>query len=67
MQIYKASFTTPSGEHAGYAYRKTSKSAIEAKPSQDCILGSIIKIEVHYSEAGIIAALNLHGSHADNG
>jgi hypothetical protein len=69
MRIYRVSFRRVDGdEHTGYGYYSSKRDADagvrDASPHCKCTLEII---EVKPSKAGIISALELYGSHADNG
>ncbi len=67
MKIWKVSTRGEDDEHRGYSYFRTKH---EAEQDPDAHSGEYSEIEiivVEVSAAGILAALNLHASHPDNG
>lgn len=57
------------GAHTGYSYGRTRKEAIANGLKSNGIseFREAVKIDVEYSEKGIVNALNVNGSHPDNG
>ena len=68
MKIYKLSSSSLAGEHRGYWYYGTKQEACDVIiQSKGEVSLELETIEVGTSEADIIAALNKHGGHPDNG
>ncbi len=65
MKIYKTSYTTPSGESAGYHFASSNRKA--AAYSVPGTIRETEVIEVKPTKKGILEALNTHASHNDNG
>ncbi len=69
MKIYMNSIRDNSGEHKGYSYFSSKLKAEReaAKLKTDDLEVETTSFEINPRKAGIIAALNNWGGHADNG
>lgn len=67
MEIWKITYRTLSGEREGFSYGRTKKEAVEFAIHKNMEIEKAEKIQIEYSERGIISALNIHASHPDNG
>lgn len=75
MKIYQISFRGPdgsvvAGEHRGYFYASSKRDIARIKRENTNVDNQVDDIRVYnveISKRGILAALNRHGGHPDNG
>jgi hypothetical protein len=69
VKLYKVSYRTKDGEHAGFSYHTSMEEAGKAARGGRAADHSteINSIDVVQTKVGIVAALNFHASHPDNG